>query len=428
MRGSLLMDKRRRITQERVPTAPELPESEMMALAEATGWQSMALPAAGALVAYLILILANPARHFFRDGLRCVQRHPRMWIWLSVLGLVYTLFQNLQAYQLGEAQFSLANLLQWPGFKPHDWHATAGHAWLPALELLAGLFNQIVVSYPTSAAAALLFTMNWRGYQMQFLRAAKRRLGRWWVGVYLGLVLCAVAAFCKPIFSLSIYWLNQYFDGFFLLRVGAIIDWLSFQFEYLFGLLTQIFLVLLTFVWIRGLNAEPGRIFEFALKRGVYAAKWAGVVLVFTFLLIHLPLLISYAWITQQTDITKAVVQYIEQTARPLIALGLIFFCSMQINLILHNETLREAVLEHAQLVRNHWHRVFWFLILAGFHLFVISWLDDFLGDAFPKYSLQNLLLAVLFTVGKAFLAAWFLASWVCFYRASLTPRKAIRF
>ena len=103
--------------------------------------------------------------------------------------------------------------------------------------------------------------------------------------------------------------------------------------------------MVLTFVWIRGLNAEPGRIFEFALKRAVFAAKWAGVVLVATFLLIHLPLLISYAWITQQTDFTSAVVQYIEQTARPLIALGLVLFCSMQITLILHNETLREAVL-----------------------------------------------------------------------------------
>ena len=147
-----------------------------MVLAQAAGWQSVALPTAGALVGYLILIFINPAHSFFRDGLRCVQRHPRMWIWLSVLGLAYTLFQNLQAYQLGEAQFSLASLLYWPGFKPHDWRATAGHAWLPALELLAGLFNQAVVSYPTSAAAAFLFTINWRGYQMQFLRAEK---GRW---------------------------------------------------------------------------------------------------------------------------------------------------------------------------------------------------------------------------------------------------------
>jgi hypothetical protein len=399
-----------------------------MALAEAAGWQSTMIPAAGALAGYLILIFANPAYRFFRDGLRCVQRHPRMWIWLSALGLVYTLFQDLEAYQLGEAQFSLSSLLHWPGFGPRGGLAAARHAWLPALELLAGLFNQAVVSYPTSALAALLFMMNWRGHQMQFLRAAKNRLGRWWVGVYLGLVLCAFAAFCKPIFSLSIYWLNQYFDGFFLLRAGAIIDWLSFQFEYLFGLLIQIFLVLLTFVWIRGLNAEPGRIFEFALKRAVFAAKWAGVILVATLLLIHLPLLISYVWINQQTDFTKAVVQYIEQTARPLIALGLVLFCSIQINLILHNETLRDAVLDHAQLVRNHWYRIFWFLVVAGFHLFAISWLNDFLGDAFPKYSMANLLLSALFTVGKAFLAAWFLASWVCLYRASQSPPKAIRF
>ena len=399
-----------------------------MALAAAAGWQSVALPTAGALIGYLVLILANPAHRFFGDGLRCVQRHPRMWICLSVLGLAYTFFQIFGAFQLGEAQFSLASLLHWPELKPHDWRAAAGRAWLPALESLAGLFNQAVVSYPASALAALLFITNWRGYQMQFLRAAKMRLGRWWICVYLGVVLCAFAAFCKPFFSLSIYWLNEYLNGIFLLRVGAIIDWLSFQFEYLFGLLVQIFLVVLAFVWIRGLNAEPGRMFEFALKRAVFAAKWAGVVLVATLLLIHLPLLISYAWITQRTEFTEAVVQYVEQTARPLIALALVLSCSMQITLILHNETLREAVLDHTELVRKYWHRIFWFLIVAGLHLFAISWLDEFSGDAFPKYSAPNMLLAALFTLGKAFLSAWFLASWVCLYRASLTPRKAIRF
>ena len=263
---------------------------------------------------------------------------------------------------------------------------------------------------------------------MQFLRAAKMRLGRWWICVYLGLVLCALAAFCKPVFSLSIYWLNEYFNGIFLLRAGAIIDCLSFQFEYLFGLLIQTFLVVLAFVWIRGLNAEPGRIFQFALKRAVFAAKWAGVVLVATLLLIHLPLLISYAWITQQTEFTNAVVQYVEQTARPLIALALILSCSMQITLILHNETLREAIVDHTELVRKYWHRIFWFLIVAGLHLFAINWLNEFSGDAFPKYSTPNLLLAALFTLGRAFLSAWFLASWVCLYRASLAPRKTIRF
>ncbi|HEY6841455.1 MAG TPA: hypothetical protein VI114_09575 [Chthoniobacterales bacterium] len=377
----------------------------------------------------MLLIFATPVSRFFRDGLRCLQRHPRMWIWLSVLGLAYLIFQALQAYQLGEErELSMMNLLYWPAFKPSGWGASAGQAWLAALELLAGLFNQAVVSYPASAIAALLFVVNWRGYQWQFLCVAKRRLGRWWLSVYCGLMLCALAAFCKPIFSLSIYWLNRYFDGIFLLRVGAIIDWLSFQFEYLFGLLIQIFLVLLTFIWIRGLNSEPGRIFEFALKRSVFAAKWAGVVLLATLILIHLPLLISYSWITQQTDFTNAVIQYIEQTARPLIAVALILFCSIQITLILHNETLRDAVHEHAQLARRHWIRIIWFLIVAGLHLFVLSWLTDFVVGAFPKYSVPNLLFSALFTLGRAFLAAWFLASWVCLYRASQTIPKEIRF
>jgi hypothetical protein len=385
-------------------------------------------PIAGALLGYLVLIFGNPASRFFRDGLRSLQRHPRMWIWLSVLGLVYMIFQALQAYQLGERDFSLMSLLYWPAFRPRDWVASASHAWLPALELVSGLFNQVVVSYPTSAVAALLFLMNWRGYQMQFLRVAKSRLGRWWLGVYLGLVVCALAALCKPIFSLSIYWLNQYFDGIFLLRAGAIIDWLSFQFEYLFGLLIQIFLVLLTFIWIRGLTSESGRIFEFALRRAVFAAKWAGVVLLASLLLIHLPLLVSYLWITQQTDFTKAVIQYIEQTARPLIAVALILFCSIQITLILHNETLREAVLEHAQFARRYWFRIICFLTVAGLHLFAILWLNDFIVGGFSENSAPNLLCSALFTLGRAFLAAWFLASWVCLYRASQVTPKEIRF
>ncbi|MBV8376933.1 MAG: hypothetical protein JO279_08000 [Verrucomicrobia bacterium] len=373
-------------------------------------------------------MFGNPASRFFRDGLRCLQRYPRMWIWLSVLGLSYAVFQVVQAYQLGEREFSLRALLSWPVYKPHQWAESARKAWLPALELLAGLFNQAVVSYPASAFAALLFLGNWRGYQMHFLHSARRRLGRWWPAIYLCLVLCALAACCKPLFSISIYWLNQYLDGIFLLRLGAIIDWLSFQFEYLFGLLIQIFLVLLTFVWIRGLNSQPERIFEFALKRAVFAAKWAGVILLATLVLIHLPLLISYFWITQQTDFTRAVIEYIEQTARPLIAVALILFCSVQITLTLHNEMLREAVREHAQFVRRHWFRILWFLVVAGLHFYAISWLNDFILGAFPPYSAPNLLLSGLFTIARAFLAAWFLASWVCLYRAAQTLPKEIQF
>jgi hypothetical protein len=382
-------------------------------------WQPVAIPIAAILVGYVVLFFANPAAQFFRDGLRCLKRHPRMWVWLSGLGLAYTFFQVIEDLGFGGMRYSLTSLLYWPAFNPPDWGVSAGWAWLPALEMLSGLFNQAVVSYPASAIAAILFLFNWRGYQMQFLRAAQRRMGKWWVPVYPGLLVCAVAALCKPVFSLSIYWLNEYFDGIVLLHAGAIIDWLSFQFEYLFGLLIQIYLVLLTFVWIRGLSSEPERIFEFALKRGVYAAKWAGVVLLSSLLLIHLPLLISYLWITQETEYTNAAVQFVDQTARPLIAVALILFCSIQITLILHNETLRDAVQEHARFVRHVWLRIVSFLLLAGVQLFAINWLTNIVVGGFPKYSVPNLIFAALFTFARAFLAAWFLATWVCLYRGS---------
>ncbi len=390
--------------------------------------QSLAFPIGAIGIGYLVLFLANPAARFFRDGFRCLYRHPRMWVWLSGLGVAYTIFPVLQDLRFSGMHYWLTNLLYWPAIRSQDWGVSAGRGWLPALESLAGLFNQAVVSYPVSAIAALLFLLNWRGHQMQFLRAAKRRMGKWWMAIYPGLLICAAAALCKPLFSISIYWLNKYFDGILLLRVGAIIDCLSFQFEYLFGLLIQIYLVLLTFVWIRGLSSEPGRIFEFALKRGVYAAKWAGIVLLASLLMIHLPLLISYFWITEQTDYTNSVVQYVDQTARPLIAVALIVFCSIQVTLILHNETLRDAIQEHARFVRHFWLRTISFLAMAGLQLFAISWFADFVANGFPKYSVPNLLFASLFTIGRAFLAAWFIATWVCLYRASEREPREVRF
>ena len=58
---------------------------------------------------------------------------------------------------MGERELSLMSLLYWPPFKPRGWEESTSHAWLAALELLAGLFNQTVVSYPASAFAEFYF-------------------------------------------------------------------------------------------------------------------------------------------------------------------------------------------------------------------------------------------------------------------------------
>jgi hypothetical protein len=391
-------------------------------------WRSLILSVALAVAGYFLLLFTNPAWPAFRDGLRCLQRHPRIWFWLAMLGLGYAAFQFLQDYQLGNLELSLTSLIYWPPFKPADWQTTTARAWLPSLELLAGLYNQAIPTYPFSGVAALLYLVNWRGYQFQFASVARKRLGKWWLAVYFLVLLCALAALCKPLFSLAIYWLNQYFGAIALLRLGAVIDWLSFQFEYLFGLLIQIILVLSAFLWIRGSSLEPERVLEVAVKRGVYVMKWAGIVLAVTSLCIHLPLLVSYLWIAQQTDFTNSVVSYIEQTARPLLAIGLLLFCSVQITLILHNESLRDAVEEHAQLVRKSWYGLIWFFIVAGGHFFVASWLNEYVSSGIPKGSTQDVLVTIIFKLVKAFFIAWFLASWVCFYRRSRASRSEIKF
>jgi hypothetical protein len=380
------------------------------------------------ILGYALVLFGNPTQPFFRDGLRVLKRYPRIWLWLAGMSFAYWLFQLTQAWELGELKFSVYDLVYWPAPMDWNWRLAASRAWLPALELLAGLFNQIVVSFPLSGIAALLFLLNWGDSHFALIQEMRARLGRWCIPAYGGLVICAFGALLKPVFGLSIRWLNQFLDGIFLLRLGAVLDSLSFAFEYLFGLVIQVYLVLLAFVWIRGIHSTPERIFIFALKRMAHLAKWAGLILLIGALAIHLPLLASYLWIGQFTDFTSAAVEYVDQTARPLLAIALILFCSMQVSLVLHNESFRQAVSEHTAFMRQHWYRVLWFIIIAGMHLFLACWAGAVWLDSYKGGSVPYLLGLFLLSTIKAILAAWFLAAWVCLYRNARRPRKEIRF
>jgi hypothetical protein len=391
-------------------------------------WLASVLITIGAVAAYIAAWYFGPGSQGFRDGIRCLQRYPRIWRWLALLSLAYASFQTALALQLGELEWDLAAPLSVPVWKPMEWAGLWSRSWLRGLELLAGLFNQTVVSYPVSGVAALLFLLNFGGYHGQFIQAARRRLRRWWLPIYCGVVLCSIAALLKLVYAWLIYWLNQYADGIFLLRVGAVLDWLSFQFEYVFGLFIQIYLILVTLVWIRGLSADSERIFALVVRRSVYAAKWAGVFLVATSVLIHLPLLTSYLWISQHTDFTGAVIHYIDSFARPLLAIGTLAFASVQIILVLHNESLRKAIRDHFDLVRVHWLRLLWFLAFAGLHLFGIVILSEWVIGSLDESPLWRLGALLLFAALKAVVAGWLLSSWVCVYRRLQASKPEIRF
>jgi hypothetical protein len=100
----------------------------------------------------------------------------------------------------------------------------------------------------------------------------------------------------------------------------------------------------------------------------------------------------------------------------------------MQISLVLHNESFRQAITEHAAFMRQHWYRVLWFLVVAGMHLFLVCWIGAGWLSGYKSGSVPYLLGVFLLSGVKAICAAWFLAAWVCLYRNARRQRKEIRF
>jgi len=70
---------------------------------------------------------------------------------------------------------------------------------LPALEGVAGIFDNATTTYPLSVIAAVLMIVNWRGLHSALVRALRKRYGFWGYLVYLILLLSALASLLKPV-------------------------------------------------------------------------------------------------------------------------------------------------------------------------------------------------------------------------------------
>jgi hypothetical protein len=105
-----------------------------------------------------------------------------------------------------------------------------------------------------------------------------------------------------------------------------------------------------------------------------------------------------------------------------LVMSGLIItFCSMQISLALHNETLGEAFRAHREFLRENAGRVGWFLLICALHFFFLM-----AGDAIVRGAIADRVIAVVlwkcvFICARGFITGWLLASWVCLFRRGET-------
>src|SRR5437867_8822036 len=329
---------------------------------------------------YALVMLFNPVRRALLDGFRCIGRYPRVWLTFTFLGFAYFVFQFVAFTPIrGWTDLDLSQVASlpkwyWPQFV-EVWRETP----LPGLEGVAGIFDNATTTYPLSVVAAILMIINWRGLHGALLRALRKRYRFLGYLIYLILLLSALASLLKPI----AFWRLPEWSGKVpaagFLQISATVDASAIIFEYVLGVYIQVYLITVCLAWIKGVSFEEGELFRFAMRRFSYVLEWAGIVVAVSTLIVRLPLVLAYF-----TNI-PGVLDYLP-IARLLMSGLIIVFCSVQISLALHNETLIEAMRAHAQFVRHNAGRLGWFLIICGLHFFAIMICDAIMRSAIADH------------------------------------------
>src|SRR6201997_4640773 len=325
---------------------------------------------------YALIMFFAPVRRALVDGIHCLRRYQRIWITFAFLGFGYFVFQFVTFTPIRNwADLELSQITSlprwaWPRLS-EIWTETL----LPALEGVAGIFDNATTTYPLSVIAAVLMIVNWRGLHGALVRALQKRYGFRGYLVYLILLLSALASLLKPV----VFWRLPEWSGLVpaagLLRVSATVDAAAFIFEYLLGVYIQVYLITVSLAWIRGLSFEEGELFRFAMRRFSYVLEWAGIVVAVSILILRLPLVLAYF-----TNIPD-VLDYLP--IQRIFMSGLIItFCSVQISLVLHNETLIEAMRDHVHFIRQNAGRLGWFLVICGIHFLTIMVCDAIVRSA----------------------------------------------
>jgi hypothetical protein len=368
-------------------------------------------PLLGFCSGYVIVMLFNPVRRALRDGFRCIARYKRIWMTFVLLGFAYFVFQFStftpiqSSTDLDFDQVTSLPEWHWPRFV-EVWR----EAPLPALEGVAGIFDNATTTYPLSIVAAVLMVINWRGLHGALLRALRQRYRFFGYVIYLILLLSALATLFKPI----VFWRLPQWEGAApvagFLQISATVDAVAFIFEYLFGVYIQVYLITVCFAWIRGLSFEEGELFRFAMRRFSYVLKWAGIVVLVSTLIVRAPLLLAYFM-----DIPD-VLDYLP-LERTVMCGFIIAFSSVQVSLALHNETLREAMRAHREFVRRNASRLGWFLLICALHFFLITAWDAVARSAIADRTFALIIWKSIFVCVRGLITGWLLASWVCLYR-----------
>jgi hypothetical protein len=294
---------------------------------------------------------------------------------------------------------------------PLDYRQIALDSILPAAELLAAALNCLVATFPVSVICGLLFLANYHGLTGELGYALLRRY-RIWGWVWLGLLAaCALASLLKPLTILTLPELARILSFYELLVVSSVVNGLSFAFEYLLGTCLQVYLLLIAYGWVRGLHFRRARVLQFAVRRMGFVLKWALVIVLATLALIHLPLFVE-AWFTGDPIGWRTLV-LVEIVSRPALATIMLLLSTVQIRLVLHNDSFR-GVRSTWPLPTKAWPKLPCFLD-AIVPPFLLQFCDC--GSAWLGAAIFKQIWSVVLEIGGAISGGWILASWVCFYK-----------
>jgi hypothetical protein len=366
---------------------------------------------------YALVMLFNPIRLALRDGFRCIARFKRIWLTFVLLGFAYSVFQfatftPLQgASDLDFSQVATPTTWNWPRFL-EVWRETP----LPTLEGVAGIFDNATTTYPLSVLAAVLLVINWRGLHGALLVALRKRYRFWGYLIYVIVLLSVVATLLKPIafWRLPEWGRNMPAAGW--LQISATIDAVAFIFEYLFGVYIQVYLITVCLAWIKGLSFGEEDLFRFAMRRFSYVLEWAGVVVIVGTLVVRAPLLLAYF------QNVPDVLDYLP-LERVLMSVLVILFSSVQISLVLHNESLRKAIHAHFEFLRRNLTRFGWFLLICALHFFILTAIDATMRTAVADRVVAVIGWKLIYVCLRGLVTGWLLASWVCLFRQCETAR-----
>ena len=182
------------------------------------------------------------------------------------------------------------------------------------------------------------------------------------------------------------------------------------------GVYIQVYLITVCLAWIRGLSFNESTLVAFAVRRFSYVLEWAGVIVLLSLIVVRLPLLLAYF-----VNLPN-VLDYLP-AQRLFMSVVILLFCSVQISLVLHNESLRAALRAHIQLLRRDFPRVAWFLLIGAVNFFLILALDALVRAAIADRPLAMIAWRTIFVFVRALITGWLLAAWVVLFRQCETGR-----